>query len=458
MTEQTHHEQQSRLSLPDIGDGVMIGCLGGGAAVLFRYLLEHVAGWGSAWYRWLHTQSGLALFAWATLTCLTVVILGWLVGTLVKRAPLSSGSGIPQVTGILQGKLRTKPLPVLVSKYVGGLAANLIGMSLGREGPSIQLGAETAQLYAERRRYSRSRRHMLMVAGAAAGLAAAFHAPLAAVVFTIEELRGELRKQELLTVAISSLTADLLAKLCFGWQPIFRFSAAEQPGALPVWQLLWLPLLGIVCGLLGGLFNVVLVRMQGLWQRLVTSVRLRVCAAFVLTFMLIWFWPDLFGNGAPFLLHRDAVWIGEAGRMSLIGLLSLAGMMLIRLLFTCFCYGSATPGGIFLPTLVLGGMVGLLFGNAIPGGILFDETAAGGTEAAAAQLVVWIILAMGAVLTAVTGSWLTAVLLVLEMTHCFEALLPLAVTALMALLTAKACGVEPIYETLLTKMLIKKSQ
>ncbi|MDO5100274.1 MAG: chloride channel protein [Eubacteriales bacterium] len=453
MTNQTHHERASRLSIPDIGDGVIIGCLGGGAAVLFRYLLEHVADWGNAWYRRLHTQSGLSLFGWATLTCLTVVVLGLLVGSLVKRAPLSSGSGIPQVTGILQGKLRTKPLPVLLSKYVGGLAANLIGMSLGREGPSIQLGAEAAQLYAGQRGYSRGRRHRLMVAGAAAGLAAAFHAPLAAVVFTIEELRGELRKQELVVVAISALSADLLAKLCFGWQPVFRFAVVKLPGALLPWQLFWLPVLGIICGLLGGLFNVVLVRMQGLWQKLVTSVRMRVCVAFVLTFVLVWFWPALFGNGAPLLLGQQSQWIKEAGQMGAISLLSLLGLLAARLLYTCFCYGSATPGGIFLPTLVLGGMAGLIFGSVIPGG-----TPAGGTEAAAAQLVVWIILAMGAVLTAVTGSWLTAVLLVLEMTHCFEALLPLAATAMIALLTAKACGIEPIYETLLEKMLIKKNQ
>ncbi|MDY5741405.1 MAG: chloride channel protein, partial [Lachnospiraceae bacterium] len=241
-------------SLPygKLTDGIIVGAIGGGAAILFRFLLHQVSSRGQQMYSLLRANSLLLAPA------LVVVIgFGLLAGWLVEKAPLSSGSGIPQVVGILQGDLKTRPWPILVSKYVGGLASNLIGMSLGREGPSIQLGAEGAQLYAGLRQLPRSRRHMLMVAGAAAGLSAAFNAPLAAVVFTVEELRKEFREKELPIIAVASLTADFLSKMAFGWQPSFIFAAVPKLGRLPMRFLIGLPILALLCGVLGCLFNIV---------------------------------------------------------------------------------------------------------------------------------------------------------------------------------------------------------
>ncbi len=422
-------------SLPygKLTDGIIVGAIGGGAAILFRFLLHQVSSRGQQMYSLLRANSLLLAPA------LVVVIgLGLLAGWLVEKAPLSSGSGIPQVVGTLQGDLKTRPWPILVSKYVGGLASNLIGMSLGREGPSIQLGAEGAQLYAGLRQLPRSRRHMLMVAGAAAGLSAAFNAPLAAVVFTVEELRKEFREKELPIIAVASLTADFLSKMAFGWQPSFIFAAVPKLGRLPMRFLIGLPILALLCGVLGCLFNIVLVSMQNAWKKQVSKARLRVTLAFVAAFGSILIWPPLFGNGAPFLLG-EGVLTGEAHLLVLL----LVG----RLLFTCFCYGSSTPGGIFLPTLVLGGMAGAIFAGGL-GLVLTVDTE---------QTVLFIIIGMAAMLAAVTRSLMTAILLVLEMTQCYDCLLPLAIAALIAFLCAEFLGVEPIYETLLSKI-IKKNQ
>ena len=201
-----------------IAKSLLVGISAGLVTVLYRICLTYAGEFSLKMYSFAGRNPLLIapLF-------LVLAFLGWLVGQLVTKYPLISGSGIPQVKGQLMGYFKNPWLSTLLAKFAGGIIAIFAGLSVGREGPSIQLGAATAHGVGNKIASTRTEKKILIASGASAGLSAAFNAPLAGVMFALEEIFKYFSPIVLLATIVSAVAADLVSSLFFGLTPIFHF-------------------------------------------------------------------------------------------------------------------------------------------------------------------------------------------------------------------------------------------
>ena len=352
-------------------------------------------------------------------------IMGYGVGMLVAKNRSISGSGIPQVKGTILGYFNYNWFNTLWSKFVGGALAIFVGLSVGREGPSIQLGACVAKGLGNRLCDTRTERNYLIAGGASAGLAAAFNAPLAGVVFAVEELFTYISPLIMLVTMVSAIVAGSIARLIFGAHPVLAFPIQD---ALPLSSYWMICLLGIILGGAGSLYNLVLLKTQKLYKK-VSNTRFRVMIPFFLAGFLSLVFPAVLGGG-----HAAMEYLNLSS-----GLGFLTVLFLVKFIFSMISFGSGAPGGIFFPLLILGAIIGALFGT-------FSILYLGLNPA---YMNNFIILAMTGFFSAIVRAPLTGIVLLLEMTGSFTSMLPLALVAIIASTTADLLKSPPVYEALL---------
>jgi H+/Cl- antiporter ClcA len=415
------------------GEGIVVGACSGLIIVGFRYALEMAESLRSTAYSRLSAGDWLPVGLWFLVLFFTAFILH----RIVAIEPMSAGSGIPQVKGTILGVMRMHWLKILVGKFVGGVLAIGAGLSLGREGPSVQLGAVIGQGFSRLSGRTRMEERYLITSGASAGLAAAFNAPLAGVIFSLEELHKNFSSAVLLPAIAAALTADVISQYFFGPSPIFQFMGLP---ILPARYYLLVILLGLIVGAAAVPFNRGLVFAldfldRQTWATGMGKAALALFTAGVLGFFL----PDILGGGNE-LVNKLAV-----APMSLSLLLLL---LVAKFLFTMLSYGSGVPGGIFLPLLVVGALTGAICGDLyIQFGLL---------EAAYRTNI--IILAMAAYFSAVVKSPVTGSILIMEMTGSFNHMLPLIIVSITAYLIADLAKTGPIYEDLLARSLNRQGR
>lgn len=374
---------------------------------------------------------------------------GWLAGVLVgaaltagatfvtrRLAPEASGSGIQEIEGALAG---VRPPPrwrrLLPVKFLGGSLAMSAGLILGREGPTIHLGGAAGEAVAERLAPRRSDADVLVGAGAAAGLAVAFGAPLGGFLFALEELRREFR----LTVAsghcvlLATLAATLVCFALLGTERTLPIPVYPQAGAGDL--CLTLPFAVLVGGA-GVLFNAVLVRSLDALRAVVRRVGWLVPALVTggAVGAIVVARPELTGGGEELVIRLLAT-------PQHVGILLL--ILLARVLIFNASYAVGAPGGIFAPQLAFGALLGLLYAAAV-------EALVPGLVAEPGR---YAVAGMVALLAATVRAPLTALALVIEMTGSYPLLLMALLAAVVADLTASAAGGSPIYETLLARTL-----
>ncbi|WP_082673146.1 ClC family H(+)/Cl(-) exchange transporter [Paenibacillus senegalimassiliensis] len=409
-----------------LAGGALVGLAAGIVVVLYRFVLEEVLSVVLEWYGYLQHHLWLV-----PLWLLALSLAGWITGKLVVWQPMISGSGIPQVKGILQNKLQMNWWKGLIAKFIGGTLSIGSGLSLGREGPSIQIGASVGQGVSRILRRSKTEEHMLVTCGASAGLAAAFNAPIAGVIFALEEMHMNFSPLIMIVALASSLVADYVSKEFFGLNPIFQLSSI---GSLPLSQYVHLIILGIVVGIGGIGFNKAIYAFQNLYRKMKRlPASFRPVLPFLLSGVLGLSLPQVLGGGN----HLVNELVDQAFPLKLL-LLILA----VKFVFTMFSYGSAAPGGIFLPMLVIGGMIGVVYCKAVNG-----LSGAGLSEGG------FLILAMAGYFTASVRSPITGIILITEMTGSFSNLLSTGIVCLVAYMTAELFRSHPIYEVLLERFL-----
>ena len=211
-----------RIPVMLITEGLCVGLIGGFIVLLYRVALTFAGNW---LIKILSHIKGnpFRCAVWF----LILMVLAWIVGRLVKWEPMISGSGIPQVEGEVSGRLSQNWKRVLPAKFAGGFLCMLGGLSLGREGPSIQLGAMAGQGISRALGRGKREEKFLMTCGASAGLSAAFHAPLAGMMFAVEEIHKTFSIPILLPVMTASVTADYIASHILGLDPVFHFQSTE---------------------------------------------------------------------------------------------------------------------------------------------------------------------------------------------------------------------------------------
>ena len=416
-------------------EGVGVGIAAGLSVGAFRYLLAVSGAFRQGLCEAVSIAAAQGRWLWPILYMSAFFIIAWLLAKIVAREPMCTGSGIPQVKGVLMGKMSMNWASVLVAKIAGGVLAIGAGMSLGREGPSVQLGACAGQgighLSQSFHRGLEARN--LLVAGAGAGLAAAFNAPLAGVIFGLEELQRTFSAAGLLVSITAAVTATAVTGLFFGSSPVFSLGYLLP---MPLDMLGWLAGLGLFVGTLGRMFNPSLLWAQDFYERLglkgmykpLLPLLLAACLGFVL--------PEILGGGSHLV---DALAV-ESYSLAFLCLL-FAG----KFLFTMLCFGSGVPGGIFLPMLVLGALGGAIFGNLLAGAGLFP----------AMYLPDMIVFGMAAYFAVVAKSPVTGSVLIMEMTGSFQHMLALLIVSLSAYAVSDLTGGRPVYVQLLGRMLRK---
>lgn len=403
-------------------EGILVGTAAGLVTVLFRLLLNESGTWlqNALYYGRGHPFFIPIWFGVLLLAALLVTLL-------LKWEPLIGGSGIPQVEGELQGHIRTKWWRVLLAKFSGGILTIGCGLALGREGPSIQLGAMAGKGVSRLAGRARTEEKLLMTCGASAGLAAAFNAPLAGVLFSLEELHKNFSLEVLLSAMASSVTADFISRNIFGMKPVFDFTGIAMMPLKNYWLVL---ILGVLLGLFAMLYNRCTDKIQNLYGRIQIPY-LKIVIPFILAGILGFTYPNALGGGHELI-----------GEMTTgVALPALCLLLFARFAFSQLSFGSGVPGGIFLPLLVLGAAGGSLFGG-IAQALGIDL-----------NLSNFIILGMAGFFAAVVRAPVTGILLICEMTGTLSHMLSLTLVSLVAYIAADLLGVTPIYDQLLKRIL-----
>lgn len=422
-----------RFSLRLLLEGLAVG-LGAGISIsVFRYLLAGSEILRPVIYHNLREAMADGQWQWLALYILSFIIIAYLLKLIVAREPMCTGSGIPQIKGILQGDMSMRWFSVLWSKIIGGVLAIGAGMSLGREGPSVQIGACVGQGLSQTSRRTRFESRILMTAGAGAGLAAAFNAPLAGVIFGLEEMQKTISPALLLTGITASITAATVTEVVFGMSPVFSMGYLLP---LPLNLFDVLVVAGIVIGLLGRLFNIALAYSLDIYSRLGLSGMKKPLVPLALAGILGFVLPEILGGGN---LLVDSLVVTDYT----IGFLCL--LFVGKFLFTMICFGSGVPGGIFLPMLVLG---------AAGGAVLAKLLVLAGLLPAMYYADI-IVFGMAAYFSSVVKSPVTGSILILEMTGSFQHMLALLVVSLTAYVISDLTGGRPVYDELLDRALGK---
>lgn len=424
---------KKRFSLRLLLEGLAVG-LGAGISIsIFRYLLAGSEILRPVIYHNLREALADGQWQWLALYILSFIIIAYLLKLIVAREPMCTGSGIPQIKGILQGDMSMRWFSVLWSKIIGGVLAIGAGMSLGREGPSVQIGACVGQGLSQTSHRTRFESRILMTAGAGAGLAAAFNAPLAGVIFGLEEMQKTISPALLLTGITASITAATVTEVVFGMSPVFSMGYL-LPLPLNLFDILVVA--GIVIGLLGRLFNIALAYSLNTYSRLGLSGMKKPLVPLTLAGILGFVLPEILGGGN---LLVDSLVVTDYT----IGFLCL--LFVGKFLFTMICFGSGVPGGIFLPMLVLG---------AAGGAVLAKLLVLAGLLPAMYYADI-IVFGMAAYFSAVVKSPVTGSILILEMTGSFQHMLALLVVSLTAYVISDLTGGRPVYDELLDRALGK---
>jgi len=365
--------------------------------------------------------------------------LGGLVGGLLLQyvVPGARGSGIPQVKVAYASRDAVVPMRDALGKFALGAFQIGSGGSLGREGPTVQICAGFASFLGKFAPVSAQGRRRLLPVGAAAGIAAAFNAPIAAVTFTIEEDVGKLDQTVLSGVIVAAALAAVIERSVLGAHPIFDLP--QQYGLTDSRSLVLYGGLGIAAAAVGMAFT------DGL---LVVRQRFRGSA------IPVWIQPGVGGAvtgvlivTAMYFFHTGGINGGgyDVVKLALTGGLTVKVMLFLcvmKLLATVFSYSSGGAGGIFAPALFMGAMVGGAFGS-------LDATLFG--HPLASSIGAFALVGMGAVFSATIRAPMTSVLIIVEMTSGYSLILPLMIANMSAYVIARHYRPEAIYEALLAQ-------
>ena len=411
---------------------ILIGFLTGIVVSLFRLAIQHMLIVVNKSFQYFHTYP-VWLIPWAIGSVILALLLGWM----AQRNPNIKGSGIPQVEGQLTSQFDEQWWPVLWRKFVGGILAIGSGLYLGREGPSIQLGAMIGQGVAESRHSNQLDRQVGIASGAAAGLSAAFNAPIASTIFILEEVYHNFSPVIWLATFVSALCSNMVSMVFFGLRPVLNVPYQQMLPTRFYWHLL---ILGLVLGVLGRLYQVVILHLNQWSAKLKWLPPLAYpVVPFLLVIPIAWFWPQTLGGGNQL--------IGTL-RLMPVSVSLFLGIFVLRFVFSMISYGSQLPGGIFLPILTLGAVLGALYCALMNQlGLL-----------PARYLPNFIIYAMAGYFACISKAPFTAILLITEMVGSLAHLMPLAMVAVVAYLVVNALHGEPVYTAMFNSFINKHPQ
>ena len=374
--------------------------------------------------------------SWIYLTILTPALGGLIAGLgLCYWVPGAVGSGIPQVKLAYAREAGRIPFRDVIGKYVLAVIQIGSGAALGREGPTVQICAGVSNLLARSGKLSRQNQRRMMSVGVAAGIAAAFNAPIAAVTFTLEEVIGDLDQTMLSGVIVAAAIAAVVERSILGQHPVLEIMRTYSLGSAS--SLLWYAVLGVLSGFISLAFTESLLGLRARFMRFTAVPK--------------WVHPAIGGAVTGTLAMVGLLWLhtggiagggyGTLGRalMGSLPLKVLVGLCLLKFGATIFSYSSGGVGGIFAPALFIGAMLGGAVGY-VDVAVFHHPTEEIGAFA---------VVGMGAVFAGIIRAPMTSILIIFEMTGGYGLVLPLMVANMTAYALARNWRRTPIYEALL---------
>lgn len=407
---------------------LLVGAVAGLVCALFRLTLQQADGFRAAAIAWAHGHSALGFLALVGACAAVAAAAAWLVR---RFSPHASGSGIPHVEAVLRGDAPPAPFSLLPVKFVGGILAIGGGLALGREGPSVQMGAVIGQLFGGAFRRDWADCRVLLAAGAGAGLATAFNAPMAGAVFVLEELVQKFEHRIAIAALASSSTAIAVAHLILGDAPDFQLPdlAYPAPSIGPMFFVL-----GVLCGAVAVAYNRALLATLSAVD-FARRLPAETCAAAIgaAAGAIAWFGPECVGGGDN---------LTQKALLGAPSLFVLPFLFQLRFWFGGLSYAAGTPGGLFAPLLTLGAQLGLLFGALC--GAAFPELPI--------QPQAFAVVGMAAFFAGVVRAPLTGLVLATEMTGSALLLLPMLAACFTAMLIPTLMSDAPIYDALRARL------
>lgn len=419
-----------------IFQGVLVGLITGLIVSIFRLLIDHTLKLLVVIYPYM-SRHHLAILGYVVFTLVIV----WLLGKILKGHLVNlAGSGVPQIEAILLGQHSMNAWSVLWRKFIGGLLAICPGLFLGREGPCIQMGACVGQGLADLSHINQDNRQFILGCGVAAGLSAAFSAPLAGVLFLMEEITFSFKPKGWVPALAAAISADLVTILFFGTKPCLYLPLTSN---LPAKFYSWLLILGIIIGLLAFGYQYCLLNLRWWFGKLTWIPSYYHSVIPLLLVIPIGLWnPQILGGSHVFIADIAAMTINQ-NWLVMIGL--LVTFFIVRFIFSMISYGASVPGGIFMPILVLGALIG-----AITGVILIHWHVI-----SADCYLNLVVITMAAYFGAIEEAPFTAITLLTEMVGTVDQVLPMALLTFIAYVTAHLLGGQPIYAALRKEMQFK---
>lgn len=410
---------------------ILYGLTASLVAVAFQVAINQIY-WASFTYP---LAKAPRLFPWISLAVITVVsvISGWL---LANFCPDAAGSGIPQLKLAFWKDFGHTPARIGWVKFIASALSIGGGQSLGREGPSVQLGGNVASLVAGMLGVAKQNKRAAAAAGAAAGLAAAFNAPLAAVAFVLEEILEDLNSRLLGPVLLASVMGAFIVHAFLGAQPAFDLPRIDEP----TWRAyVLMPFSAVLAALAGVAFqrgSLALRARSRTWRKL--PAMWRPLLAGWITWVMGMLIYSRTGHLGVFALGYDDLSVALTG--GLLWKLAIA-LLLTKLISTIACYGLGGCGGIFSPSLFFGGMCGVAVAGMGNHFLALNE----------ADRTLLAVGGMSACLGGVVQAPVTSVLIIFEMTHQFALVPGLLIAALVSQIVARRCNHENFYEAILVQ-------
>jgi CIC family chloride channel protein len=409
---------------------VIVGLIVGIVSSVFRIILSYIEVFRTN----LYANAGSGIMSWVWPILFAVIGISVSLYLVKKYAPEASGSGVQEIEGTLDGLRPIRWKRVLPIKFFASLLSLGSGLLLGREGPTIQLGGNIGKMVKDVFKEPDNENNSLISSGAAAGLASAFNAPFAGIIFVIEEMHEHFRFNfySVSAIIIASGTADFVVKALVNDNPVIQMTIFPSPKLSSLWMFI---ILGLLFSLIGYLYNKLLIISLDVFKKLSKTPIIVLGSAIGLIIVFIGiFYPDMISGGYNTftqVLNQSFTFY------------ALIVLFVIRMLLSAFSYGTGSPGGIFAPMLVLGIILGMLFGSAMqhyfPTLVLHPG--------------IFAVAGMAGIFAATVRAPLTGLMLAVEMTSNFELILPLIITTVTASVFTALLGNQPIYTTLLKRTL-----
>lgn len=405
--------------------GILVGAVAGIVVSAFRMAIDVILTAMPNLYEYLR-ENPLWIIGWI----IFILLAASLVIVLMRDEPNIQGNGVAELKGQLQGTLKLNWFSVLWRKFVSSTLVLGLGLPLGQEGPSIQIGGVVGQGLNTLLKGDKSQENIFISSGAAAGLAAAFNAPLSAFVLVLEEIHHRFSNVLILSVFSASITASFFAFNIFGSDPAIGLGPTAT---YPIEKYFYLVGLGIVVGVGGWLFQRGIFKWGPKFFKSLPIPRyLHGFIPFILVIVVGLFWTEMLGGGTGVIMEVASARFATR---------ALLGVLVFRFLAFQLGYGSGLPGGSLVPSLAFGALLGAIYGN-----VALDMTGLDNP-----YLRNFVIYGMGGFFTATTKAPLTGIVLITELTGSMNQLMPISIVSLTAYVISDLLRMEPTDEITLQR-------